>query len=40
MKKYIICSKATMATVEIFDSLEEAIAYLENHSLCCLTILK
>ena len=38
--KYLIETQSTMETVEIFDTLEEAIEYLENHSLCCLVILK
>lgn len=38
--KYLIQTKVTMKTVEIFDNLDEAIEYLKHHSLCCLTILK
>ena len=38
--KYLIQTKDTMKTVEIFDNLEDAIEYLKKHSLCCLSILK
>lgn len=38
--KYIIVTKYTHETVEIFDDLYKAINYLENHSCALLQIIK